>query len=69
MRQVHSLQTPLRVRLSPEHSHYLVSRVGFNPQRIVRWLLVLTALVYNKLGYHWATSLLAFLTLIMAPFP
>ncbi|KAL2853410.1 major facilitator superfamily domain-containing protein [Aspergillus pseudoustus] len=25
--------------------------------------------MYNNLGYHWATSLLAFLTLIMAPFP
>jgi hypothetical protein len=25
--------------------------------------------VYNNLGYHWATSLLAFLTLVMAPFP
>ncbi|KAF7115453.1 hypothetical protein CNMCM5793_002411 [Aspergillus hiratsukae] len=25
--------------------------------------------MYNKLDYHWATSLLAFLTLIMAPFP
>jgi len=25
--------------------------------------------VYNKLGYQWATSLLAFLTLVMTPFP
>ncbi|RHZ56812.1 hypothetical protein CDV55_106094 [Aspergillus turcosus] len=25
--------------------------------------------MYNTLDYHWATSLLAFLTLIMAPFP
>lgn len=25
--------------------------------------------VYNSLGYHWATSLLAFLTLAMIPFP
>ncbi|KAL4998134.1 major facilitator superfamily domain-containing protein [Aspergillus recurvatus] len=25
--------------------------------------------MYNRLGYHWATSLLAFLTLVMAPFP
>ncbi|KAL4874153.1 hypothetical protein BDV12DRAFT_159200 [Aspergillus spectabilis] len=25
--------------------------------------------MYNNLGYHWATTLLAFLTLIMAPFP
>ncbi|KAJ5894479.1 drug/proton antiporter YHK8 [Penicillium taxi] len=25
--------------------------------------------MYDKLGFHWATSLLAFLTLIMAPFP
>ncbi|OJJ32214.1 hypothetical protein ASPWEDRAFT_117312 [Aspergillus wentii DTO 134E9] len=25
--------------------------------------------MYNKLGYHWATSLLAFLTLAMLPFP
>ncbi|KAJ5585410.1 uncharacterized protein N7459_005210 [Penicillium hispanicum] len=25
--------------------------------------------MYNNLGYHWATSLLAFLTLAMAPFP
>ncbi|KAL2866390.1 MFS transporter [Aspergillus lucknowensis] len=25
--------------------------------------------MYNNLGYHWATSLLAFLTLIMTPFP
>lgn len=25
--------------------------------------------VYNRLGYHWATSLLAFLTLAMLPFP
>ncbi|GLA75792.1 hypothetical protein AtubIFM55763_007348 [Aspergillus tubingensis] len=25
--------------------------------------------MYNNLGYHWATSLLAFLTLVMAPFP
>jgi len=25
--------------------------------------------MYNKLGYQWATSLLAFLTLVMAPFP
>ncbi|GIJ92651.1 hypothetical protein Asppvi_001929 [Aspergillus pseudoviridinutans] len=25
--------------------------------------------MYDRLGYHWATSLLAFLTLIMAPFP
>ncbi|KAJ5739469.1 major facilitator superfamily domain-containing protein [Penicillium manginii] len=25
--------------------------------------------MYNKLGYHWATSLLAFLTILMMPFP
>ncbi|KAF3399908.1 putative drug/proton antiporter YHK8 [Penicillium rolfsii] len=25
--------------------------------------------MYERLGYHWATSLLGFLTLIMAPFP
>lgn len=25
--------------------------------------------MYNNLGYHWATSLLAFLTLAMLPFP
>jgi len=25
--------------------------------------------VYNRLGYHWASSLLAFLTVLMAPFP
>ncbi|PKY02942.1 MFS general substrate transporter [Aspergillus campestris IBT 28561] len=25
--------------------------------------------MYNNLGYHWATSLLAFLTLVMVPFP
>lgn len=25
--------------------------------------------MYNKLGYQWATSLLAFLMLAMAPFP
>lgn len=25
--------------------------------------------MYNSLGYHWASSLLAFLTLLMAPFP
>lgn len=25
--------------------------------------------MYNKLGFHWASSLLAFLTLVMAPFP
>ncbi|KAL3443846.1 major facilitator superfamily domain-containing protein [Aspergillus insuetus] len=25
--------------------------------------------MYNNLGYHWATTLLAFLTLVMAPFP
>lgn len=25
--------------------------------------------VYNNLGFHWATTLLAFLTLIMTPFP
>lgn len=26
-------------------------------------------IVYNKLGYQWATSVLAFLSLAMAPFP
>lgn len=25
--------------------------------------------VYNNLNYHWATSLLGFLTLAMTPFP
>jgi hypothetical protein len=25
--------------------------------------------VYEKLGYNWATTVLAFLTLAMAPFP
>ncbi|KAL4778981.1 major facilitator superfamily domain-containing protein [Aspergillus varians] len=25
--------------------------------------------MYNRLGYHWASSLLAFLTLVMTPFP
>ncbi|KAL2002631.1 hypothetical protein VTN02DRAFT_6339 [Thermoascus thermophilus] len=25
--------------------------------------------MYNRLGYHWASSLLAFLTVLMAPFP
>ncbi|KAI9926656.1 hypothetical protein MW887_003749 [Aspergillus wentii] len=25
--------------------------------------------MYNNLGYHWATTLLAFLTLVMTPFP
>jgi hypothetical protein len=30
---------------------------------------LLTLPVYNGLGYHWATSLLGFLTLFMSPFP
>jgi len=25
--------------------------------------------MYNTLGFHWATTLLALLTLVMAPFP
>jgi hypothetical protein len=25
--------------------------------------------MYEKLNYHWATTLLALLTLVMAPFP
>jgi hypothetical protein len=25
--------------------------------------------MYNKLNYHWASSLLAFLTVVMMPFP
>ena len=25
--------------------------------------------IYEKLGYQWATSLLAFLTIVMMPFP
>jgi hypothetical protein len=29
----------------------------------------MTSSVYNKLGYQWATSLLAFLAVAMMPFP
>lgn len=31
--------------------------------------MLMASAVYNNLGYHWATSLLAFLTLAMVPFP
>lgn len=30
---------------------------------------LLIVAVYNTLGYNWATSLLAFLSLAMSPFP
>ncbi|PWY65384.1 MFS general substrate transporter [Aspergillus eucalypticola CBS 122712] len=32
-------------------------------------LALTSGILYDKLGYHWAISLLAFLTLVMAPFP
>lgn len=28
-----------------------------------------STILYNKLGYHWASTLLAFLSVLMAPFP
>lgn len=47
-----------------------------NSENIEKLLIRLTAAfplfglqMYNKLGYHWATSLLAFLTILMMPFP
>ena len=42
-------------------TRYCLSKASQANQRI--------RLVYNNLGYQWATSLLAFLSLAMAPFP
>jgi hypothetical protein len=30
---------------------------------------MLTATVYNRLGFDWATAVLAFISLAMVPFP
>ena len=38
-------------------------RCGYNASRLT------SDAVYNKLGYEWATTLLAFLTVAMMPFP
>lgn len=35
----------------------------------VFYKLILRRIVYNNLGYQWATSVLAFLSLVMVPFP
>lgn len=35
----------------------------------IKDILTNTEKVYHRLGYHWATTLLALLTLVMAPFP
>jgi hypothetical protein len=41
---------------------------GINVQNFMRIKLMMNV-VYNKLGFQWASSLLAFLTLAMMPFP
>jgi hypothetical protein len=84
MLQVHSQQIHLHEVHLLEHSHCSVSKVGLytdlatlfvssSRDRLVTKdilpLLTLLSAVYTKLGYHWATTLLAFLTLVMAPFP
>ena len=82
MLQVLLLQTPLREVHSLERFRCLVSKVSldilflasFEYLRSLGELMCVNATdtvspVYNKLGYHWATTLLAFLTLVMSPFP
>jgi hypothetical protein len=83
MLQVHFRQILLREVHLLGYSHCSVSKVSLyrpgNPFRSsscdrlvtedISTLLTILSAVYNKLGYHWATTLLAFLTLVMAPFP
>jgi hypothetical protein len=81
MPQVHLQQIPLREVHLLEHSHCSAFNVSLNIPQVVRFgsrngledpfpfSSSDTLAVYNKLGYHWATTLLAFLTLVMSPFP
>ncbi|CAF1646956.1 unnamed protein product, partial [Adineta ricciae] len=51
---------------------YAASTLGAN--MIIRYtfgaaFVLFTTQMYDKLGIHWATSIIAFLTLICAPFP
>lgn len=45
------------------------------PRSLLTWMCSTAAFplfgtqMYNKLGYSWASSLLAFLTVVMVPFP
>ena len=41
----------------------------FPPDSLLEELHLILETVYEKLGYQWATSLLAFLALAMMPFP
>jgi hypothetical protein len=79
MLQVHFRQILLREVHLLGYFHCSVSKVSltdlailFVPAHVIACistLLTILSAVYNKLGYHWATTLLAFLTLVMAPFP
>jgi hypothetical protein len=56
----------------PLHSLSLVSKVSVSFRLEIKVNQVANMLlhtVYEALGYQWATSLLAFLTVAMLPFP
>jgi hypothetical protein len=54
------------------HSRQLFPYLAFTVRPYL-YILLLSCLwvllVYDKLGYQWATTLLALLSLVMAPFP
>ena len=70
MLPMHLPRTVSLDRLLEVFSHFLVYKVRIASfSRLSSYGSDLQNLVYNRLGYHWATSLLALLTLAMLPFP
>lgn len=73
MPRVHWRQMPFSEVASLLCSPFLACRVSIYIQMEVDYNLVesltFIAAVYEKLGYRWATSLLAFLTVLMLPMP
>lgn len=66
--QVLSLQIVFLEALLGLYSLFLEFRVSYKFMDIGIGGL-LKVLVYNRLGFDWATAVLAFITLAMVPFP
>ena len=53
----------------PVSAQFLLSVLGKRPDHSAAAFPLFGNQMYNRLGYQWASSLLAFLTLAMLPFP
>lgn len=77
MHILYTLQAPLLptvflealLRLSFHYLAFKVSNSSYGNEHILGGTLLTVPLVYESLGFDWATAVLAFITLAMVPFP